>query len=166
MSTERNRLFADALNEMGAAAGFDDGVIWLVDDQTEPFMIVSPRFQILHNNNGPEVAPCDATSGGFAVSGWDTTDDRAVSATYDASGPSGLLTWKAVEDGEETPVTPAEPTSEPTKQYLGDGAYVNFDGNGLILTAENGIYATDTVYLEPQVWDRLKRYVADLKGRI
>ena len=33
------------------------------------------------------------------------------------------------------------------KRYLGDGAYVEFDGNGLKLTAENGMRATDTIYL-------------------
>ncbi len=33
------------------------------------------------------------------------------------------------------------------KAHLGDGAYVDFDGFGLVLTAENGITATDTIYL-------------------
>lgn len=36
------------------------------------------------------------------------------------------------------------------KRYLGEGAYVDLDQYGnVILTAENGIIATDTVVLEP-----------------
>jgi hypothetical protein len=50
------------------------------------------------------------------------------------------------------------------KQYLGDGAYVDFDGFALILTAENGISATDTIVLEPSVYAALLDYVAVLKG--
>lgn len=49
------------------------------------------------------------------------------------------------------------------KKYLGDGAYVDFDGYQLILTAENGIVATDTVVLEPEVWYALVAYVEGLK---
>lgn len=52
-----------------------------------------------------------------------------------------------------------------SKHYLGDGAYVDFDGFMLILTAENGIEATDTIYLEPEVWERLEQYVARLKAK-
>jgi len=50
------------------------------------------------------------------------------------------------------------------KHYLGDGAYVDFDGFGLILTAEDGYKPTDTVYLEPAVWAELKKYVDTLKA--
>jgi hypothetical protein len=35
------------------------------------------------------------------------------------------------------------------KQYLGDGAYAEWDGLGLTITAENGIEATDRVVLGP-----------------
>lgn len=48
------------------------------------------------------------------------------------------------------------------KQYLGDGAYVDFDGFGLVLTAENGITATDRIVLEPPVWRALVRYARAL----
>ena len=42
--------------------------------------------------------------------------------------------------------------SEPAaKRYLGDGVYVEFDGYALVLTAENGIEATNTIVLEPDV---------------
>jgi hypothetical protein len=50
------------------------------------------------------------------------------------------------------------------RKYLGDGAYVDFDGFGLILTAENGIEATDTIYLEPEVWIALKNYVKSIES--
>lgn len=48
------------------------------------------------------------------------------------------------------------------KAYLGDGAYVDFDGYALILTAENGIIATDRIVLEPEVYHALVAYVAAL----
>lgn len=49
-----------------------------------------------------------------------------------------------------------------TKSYLGDGVYVDVDAGGLVLTAENGIAATDTIYLDPEVWQALLDYVANL----
>lgn len=55
---------------------------------------------------------------------------------------------------------------ESRKEYLGDGAYVAFDGFGLILTAENGIEATDTIYLEPEVLVSLERYIQKLKEEL
>ena len=42
-----------------------------------------------------------------------------------------------------------------TKHYLGDGAYAEDDGFALVLTAENGIRATDTVVLEPEAVEKL-----------
>lgn len=44
------------------------------------------------------------------------------------------------------------------RQYLGDGAYADYDGYHVKLTAENGLMATDTVYLNPQVMRALTRY--------
>jgi hypothetical protein len=55
-----------------------------------------------------------------------------------------------------------EPVPPPEKTYLGDGAYAAFDGYQIVLTAENGISATDTVALEPGVWDALVRWVKRL----
>jgi len=49
------------------------------------------------------------------------------------------------------------------KRYLGDGAYVDFDGYALVLTAENGICATNTIVLDPEVYAALLKYVEDLK---
>lgn len=51
------------------------------------------------------------------------------------------------------------------KQYLGDGAYVEFDGYALVLTAENGIQATNRIVLEPEVYAALVAYVDRLKRR-
>jgi hypothetical protein len=49
------------------------------------------------------------------------------------------------------------------KAYLGDGVYVEFDGYALVLTTEDGIRATNTIVLEPEVCDALTAYVASLK---
>jgi hypothetical protein len=48
------------------------------------------------------------------------------------------------------------------KVYLGDGAYASYDGFGIVLTTENGIEATNTIYLEPEVWHALESYVSNL----
>ncbi len=49
-----------------------------------------------------------------------------------------------------------------TKTYLGDGAYVEFDGFALVLTTEDGVSVTNRIVLEPQVYDALRRYVETL----
>lgn len=51
------------------------------------------------------------------------------------------------------------------KSYLGDGAYVDFDGYALVLTTENGIRTTNRIVLEPEVYAALVRYVAGLKTK-
>lgn len=52
---------------------------------------------------------------------------------------------------------------EAPKAYLGDGVYVEVDQWGaLLLTTEDGIRATNTIVLEPEVWEALQRYVAGL----
>ncbi len=50
------------------------------------------------------------------------------------------------------------------KEYIGDGAYVDFDGYALVLTTENGIDIQNTVVLEPEVWRALEAYVYRLKN--
>ena len=47
----------------------------------------------------------------------------------------------------------------PEKDYLGDGVYVRCDGNGFILTTEDGVTATNTIYLEMFVLRAFQRYV-------
>lgn len=46
------------------------------------------------------------------------------------------------------------------RQYLGDGLFADFDGTQIVLTAENGVRATNTVYLEPSVYEALSRWHA------
>lgn len=41
------------------------------------------------------------------------------------------------------------------KLYIGDGVYAAFDGYGIWLTAEDGIVATDAIYVEPSVLNSL-----------
>lgn len=59
--------------------------------------------------------------------------------------------------------------SNETKSYLGDAVYVNTDDFGsLVLTTENGILATNTIVIEPEVWSRMVEYVerARKEGRV
>lgn len=46
------------------------------------------------------------------------------------------------------------------KAYLGDAVYADFDQRGLVLTTEDGIRATNTIVLEPQVLQALQKYLA------
>lgn len=46
--------------------------------------------------------------------------------------------------------------------YLGDGLFARFDGYQIELYASNGIYATNTVYLEPSVLQSFVNYVRTL----
>ena len=52
------------------------------------------------------------------------------------------------------------------KQYLGDGVYAEFDQDRgqIVLTAENGIEATDTIYLEAEVYAALQRFVEKINA--
>lgn len=47
------------------------------------------------------------------------------------------------------------------KSYVGDGVYAVFKGGQLVLTTENGVKATNTIILEPEVWSALVTYVSD-----
>jgi len=51
------------------------------------------------------------------------------------------------------------------KEYLGDGVYVEWDGNGLVLTTENGVRKTNTIVLEPEVYTNLTKYVEVIERR-
>jgi len=44
------------------------------------------------------------------------------------------------------------------KRFLGDGVYAAFDGWHIVLTAENGILPTDTIYLDSAVYRALTEY--------
>lgn len=49
------------------------------------------------------------------------------------------------------------------EEYLGDGLYASYDGYELVLKANSHISPTDTVYLEPAVWEALKKFVERAK---
>lgn len=51
----------------------------------------------------------------------------------------------------------------PDKEYLGDAVYCEFDGHHVVLTAENGISTTNTIWLEPDVLGRLEDFVKRLR---
>jgi len=51
------------------------------------------------------------------------------------------------------------------KAYLGDGAYAAWDGYNVIITAEDGIRATDTVYLEPEVLHNFMQFIAMISNK-
>lgn len=53
---------------------------------------------------------------------------------------------------------------EGDKVYLGDSVYLSYDGYHYILTTENGLEATNTIYLEPQVIDELFRRIQTKKS--
>ena len=56
-------------------------------------------------------------------------------------------------------------TANNYREYLGDGVYVDFDGFALVLTTENVIRITNTIVLEPDVYDALLAYVKQLGER-
>jgi hypothetical protein len=49
------------------------------------------------------------------------------------------------------------------KEYLGDGVYAEVESSMLKLTTEDGISATNTIYLEPEVIEALQRYLKSLE---
>lgn len=51
------------------------------------------------------------------------------------------------------------------KEYIGDGAYVEFDGFAVVLTTSNGIQDTNIIVLEPEVLSAFLRYVDNLKKK-
>lgn len=52
-----------------------------------------------------------------------------------------------------------------TPEHLGDGAYVAFNGNELVLTANGvGREATDTVVLDQNAFEALTRFVEKVKA--
>lgn len=61
-------------------------------------------------------------------------------------------------------MTPADYDAR-RRRYLGDGVYVNVDGEAIVLTTDNGIETTNTIVLEPDVWDALCTWVVET-GRL
>jgi hypothetical protein len=52
------------------------------------------------------------------------------------------------------------------KQYIGDAVYADFDGYSIVLTTENGIRATNTVVLEPEVFAALLQWRKRLESTL
>lgn len=53
---------------------------------------------------------------------------------------------------------------KPTKQYIGDGVYIDYNGYDIVLTTEDGITATNTIVLEPEVIYHLSQYLEQVKA--
>ncbi len=51
-----------------------------------------------------------------------------------------------------------------SKRYLGDGVYVDIDERGIVLTTEDGIRATNTIVLEPEVIAALEQYLKESRA--
>jgi hypothetical protein len=45
------------------------------------------------------------------------------------------------------------------KDYIGDGVYVEYDGFGIVLNANDATNPTDSIYLEPEVCSRRIRFI-------
>lgn len=51
-----------------------------------------------------------------------------------------------------------------TKQYIGDSVYADYDGYHVILTTNNGMGDTNTIYLDESTYHNLRRYVQATTG--
>jgi hypothetical protein len=45
------------------------------------------------------------------------------------------------------------------KEYLGDAVYIGYGGEGVILTTENGMHATNVIYCDWSVIQKLLQYL-------
>jgi hypothetical protein len=43
--------------------------------------------------------------------------------------------------------------------YLGDGVFAQWEADQIKLTTDDGVYVTNVIYLEPQVFQALVRFV-------
>lgn len=48
------------------------------------------------------------------------------------------------------------------KEYIGDGAYADYDGYQVWVTTSNGIYTTNEIAFEPAVMERLIAYYTQI----
>lgn len=51
-----------------------------------------------------------------------------------------------------------------SKEYLGDGVYVELEGREVILTTEVGLHTTNTIVLEPAVLENLWKWLNYIRG--
>lgn len=52
----------------------------------------------------------------------------------------------------------------PQETYLGDGAYVEWNGYAFVVYTTNGISRTNEIYLEPDHMQQLSAFVRDITG--
>jgi len=52
------------------------------------------------------------------------------------------------------------------KDYLGDSVYANFDGYHIVLTTNNGLGASNTIALDPDVYNALLQFKERIKQEI
>ena len=52
-----------------------------------------------------------------------------------------------------------------SKEYLGDGAYIEYDGYVYSLTTEDDIGTINIIFLEPEVLDRLRSDTAKTESK-
>jgi len=50
----------------------------------------------------------------------------------------------------------------PTKIYLGDSVYGEAVDGGIVLTTDNGLGPSNTIFLEPEVYEALTQWVGAL----
>ena len=50
------------------------------------------------------------------------------------------------------------------KTYLGDAVYARFDGELIVLTTEDGISATNTIYIDSEVLAELIKFVKKIQS--
>ena len=50
-------------------------------------------------------------------------------------------------------------------EYIGDGVYVEYDGYGIWLKANDHQFPTDQIYLEPSVLEALSRFAIKYSKR-
>ena len=71
--------------------------------------------------------------------------------------------WPDEMDEAEIAATKWKPTS---KRYLGDAVYADRDERGIVLTTEDGIRATNTIVLDPEVIAALEEYLKELRNPV
>jgi hypothetical protein len=52
---------------------------------------------------------------------------------------------------------------DPIEDYLGDGVYARWDGYGVWLLANDPLIPSDRIYIEPEVWTAMQRFMGRVK---
>lgn len=78
-----------------------------------------------------------------------------------ATSPGDLIEWMQYffRIAGERPSS-RQPPHSGLRTYLGDGLFADFDGHNVVLSAENGVFSHDTVYVEPSTLESFNRWHA------